>query len=220
MARYQDGVPVPLRIAPAWTWWIFWVIFGIILIALVLSVTLRVEVKGIGRGVFYIASGARPIVAQTSGKVSHIAMIRGQQVKPGDLLLELETATLQAQLLESERAIEQYNETTLPANAALDKLAESQLNESIRRRDAQKEQLASIEQSVKLFEGKLQAQEEMHRHGLVSAFAVEEARESLAQALRSVNSARQSLMSSEQEISSAQARRDSDRLRNQQEIQN
>jgi multidrug resistance efflux pump len=220
MVRQQDGVPVPMRIAPTWTWWIFWSLFAVIAFALALSVATRIEVRGSGRGVFYIASGARPIVAQASGKVSQIAVARGQQVSPGDLLVELESATLQAQLLEAERAIEQYYETTKPAQDALDRLAESQLNESIRKHEIQKEQLASIEQSVKLYESKLKSAEEMHSHGLLSLFSLEEAKESLAQALRNVNSAKHALMSSDQEISSAKARIASDKLRNQQEIQN
>jgi multidrug resistance efflux pump len=102
----------------------------------------------------------------------------------------------------------------------MDRIAESQLNDAIKRHELQKEQFASIEQSATLYDRKLKASEEMHRQGLVSAFSLEEAKESLAQSQRGVNSARQSLMASEQEISSARARIASDRLRNQQELQN
>ncbi|MCL1908932.1 MAG: biotin/lipoyl-binding protein [Holophagaceae bacterium] len=220
MSRHQDGVPVPLRIAPAWTWWIFWSLFGIIVSVLIFSIIIKVEVRGYGRGVFYVASGARPILTQTSGTISHIYVSRGQQVKPGDLMLELESAAIQAQLFEVERAIEFYKEVTKPTQAALEKIAETQLGESIQRHELQKEQYASIEQSVKLYEYRLETTEEMNRHGLVSAIALEEAKESMNQARRSVISAKQALMASEQEISSARARIASDRLRNQQELQN
>lgn len=217
--REREGVPVPLRIAPAWTWWLFWVLASSMLMALVLSVVLKIEVQGTGRGVFHIAGGARTLVIQTTGRVNRVAAYPGQRVAPGDLLLELDSAPIQSQLMEADRALAQSEQLTRPAQAGLDHLAEAQIKEALRRQEAQKEQLESQKQSVGLFERKFTATEKLGVHGLVSAINVEEAREALAQAKRSVNGARQLLMATEQEVASLIARRNSDNLRNLQEIQ-
>lgn len=217
--RERDGVPVPLRIAPAWTWWLLWIIGGAISLAILLSISLKVEVRSTGRGVLQIASGARPLVAQITGRVARVATNPGQMVADGDLIMELESATLQSQLLEAERALTQFDQVVRPAHAGLDRLVEAQIKVAKTRREAQQEQLASQEQSVRLFERKYQATEELSRHGLVSTMNVQDAKEALAQAQRSVNSARQAIMEADQEIASLQARREGDMLRYQQEFQ-
>lgn len=217
--RERDGVPVPLRIAPAWTWWLFWIIGGAISLAILLSISIKVEVRSTGRGVLQIASGARPLVAQITGRVARVAANQGQMVAKGDLIIEVESATLQSQLLEAEQALTQFDQVIRPAQAGLDRYVEAQIKVARNRREAQQEQLASQEQSVRLFERKYQATEELSRHGLVSTMNVQDAKEALAQAQRSVNSARQAIMEADQEIASLQARREGDMLRNQQEFQ-
>jgi multidrug resistance efflux pump len=219
LERESEGVPVPLRIAPAWTWWLFWVMSGSLFLAFILSVVIRVEVQGMGRGVFHVAGGARALVVQTSGRVTRVAATPGQRVARGDLLLELDSASVQSQLLEADQALILMERVTRPAQSGLDRLAEAQIKEALRRRDSQKEQQASQEESVHFFERKLAASEELGRYGLISAFGVEEAREALAQARRNVYSSRQTLTNAEQEIASLKARRDGDSLRNIQEYQ-
>lgn len=217
--REREGVPAPLRIAPAWTWWVFWVLASSLVMTLVLSVALKIEVQGTGRGVIRIAGGARTLMVQTSGRVARVAAYPGQMVAPGDLILELDSAPIQAQLMEADRALAQSEKLTLPAQAGLDLLAEAQIKEALRRQDAQEEQLKSLQQSVGLFERKFIATEKLGRHGLVSAINVEEAKEALAQANRSVNSGRQALMATKQEVTSLIARRNGDNLRNLQETE-
>lgn len=217
--REREEVPVPLQISPAWSWWLFWVLSGLVTLALVLSVVINVEVQGTGRGVFYVAGGARPLVVQTSGRVSRVVATPGQRVARGDLLLELDSAPIQSQILEVDQALVQMERVTRPAQLELDHLAEAQIKEARRRRDSQEEQLVSLERSIHLFERKLVATEELGRYGLVSTIGVEEAREALAQAQRNIQNSHQALMASDQELAALNARRDSDNLRNLQATQ-
>lgn len=214
--REREGAPVPLRIAPAWTWWAFWVLGGSMVMALLLSVVLRVEVQGTGRGVFHLASGSRPLVVQATGKVVRVAS-RGKAVAKGDLLLELESPALQAELLEADRALARIEQVARPSQAGLERLVELQIQKALLRMDAQKEQLASQMQSAILFERKLATVEKLGSYGLVSGMSVDDAREALSQAQRSVNSVRQALMASEQEVASLRARKAGDNLRDHQE---
>jgi len=191
-----------------------------VVVALVFSVALKVEVLGTGRGVLHMASGARPILAEGFGRVARVAVSRGQRVTKGDLLLELEAAPLQTQLFEADRALRQLDQVTRPGQLELLRLADAQILEALRRRDAQVELLASQEQSAHLYERKLAAAEELGRNNLVSSMNVEEAREALAQSRRSVNGAKQTLMATEQEVASLRARRSNDNIHNLQENHN
>lgn len=202
LSREGESAPVPLRIAPAWTWWFFWVISVAVILAFTLAIFLKVDVQAVGSGVIRIAGGARSLTVQISGRVARVNGVPGQKVKPGELILELESAEVQAQLFEAERAFSQYEQITRNARVGLDRLAEIQIREAVNRQEIQKDQLHSQEASIHLFERKLAATEELGRYGLVSSMSVDSAREELAQAKRSVNNARQSELAGEQEVAS------------------
>jgi multidrug resistance efflux pump len=215
--REREGIPVPLRIAPAWTWWIFTVLGGVAFLTLILSMIIKVEVQGTGRGVLHIAGGARALVSQASGRVVRVQATSGSRVSPGELLVELDSAALQAQMMEADQALAQAEQLTRPTHNRLDRLVEAQIQETLYRRDAQKEQLTSHEQSIYLLKRKYASTEALSKNGLVSAITVEEAREALAQGHRNVNSARQAVMVVNQELASLRAKREGERLHNLQE---
>lgn len=217
--RDTEGVPVPLRIAPAWTWGLCWVMVGLLVLAAVLSFTMRVEVNDTGRGQLHLASGARPLIAPVGGTVVRIHVKNGQRVCAGDILLELDAAAVQSQLFEAERALQQLDRVARPAQGAMEELAHQQEREILRRLASLRAQVQSQEQSISLYERKHQANETLAKEGLVAQMNVEDSKEAVAQARRALAAAQQSMMSVQQEYQAFQSRRKEDQLQHSQEAQ-
>jgi len=218
-SQYLEGTPVPLRIAPLWSWLLCWVLLGLLVAAGVLSFAMRVDVNSTGSGVLRNASGSGPMLVQIGGTVARICVQNGQRVQAGELLLELDAAATQSQLLEAERALQQLHQVTRPTQSAMDALSAMQEQEIQHRLASLKEQIASQEQSVQLSEHKLKSNQELEKQGIVGEMNVEDAREALAQVLRSLASARQSLMSAQQDYQAFQAHQQQDRLQRTQDAQ-
>jgi multidrug resistance efflux pump len=152
------------------------------------------------------------------GTVAQLKAASGQVIKAGDPLLSLDSASLQSQLLEAERALQLIQQDYRVFSARQDRTYADQ-EMSLRARLAMlEEQQISQGNSVKLYQRKLTANKELEVAGLVSTITVEEAGEALAQAQRGLGSSKQAVAQAKQEMASLQARREDELWRREHDL--
>lgn len=208
-----------LRLSPTWTWAITGTVAGLLVIALGLAFFGRVEVHGRGQGILRGAGGVRTLQAQVSGTLRTVFVHPGQSLRKGELLAELDTASLQGQLLEAERQIQILEIEAQGLGARSEAHFFAQESSLRQRMKTLEEQTTSLAESVKLYERKTIANQKLHQEQLVSVMALEDARESLAQARRQLMSNQQALAAAEQELAGLTQRRDEDQGRRSRELQ-
>ena len=103
--RGEDGGG-PLRVSPPWTWALFWTLAAALVVALVGSVAGSVEVTARGRGILRPTPGIQVLISSIGGTVAQVHAASGQAVRAGEPLIRLDSANLQAQLLEAERELQ------------------------------------------------------------------------------------------------------------------
>jgi multidrug resistance efflux pump len=198
----------PIRISPPWTWALFWTLAAALVAALIASVTGRVEVTARGRGILLPTPGIQVLNSPMGGTVAEVYVRSGQDVRAGETLLRLDSASLQSQLLETQRDLQMLQSDYRAFSARQDQFYAEQEASLRSRTTMMEEQVASQANSVGLYERKLAANKELQKAGLVSDIVVAEAAEALAQAQRQLGSSRQALVQTHQELASLQARRE------------
>lgn len=208
----------PLKVSPPWTWALFWTMAAALVVALIGSLLGQVEVTGRGRGILRPTPGIQVLNSPIGGTVAQLKAASGQIIKAGDPLLSLDSASLQSQLLEAERALQLIQQDYRVFSARQDRTYADQ-EMSLRARLAMlEEQQISQGNSVKLYQRKLTANKELEVAGLVSTITVEEAGEALAQAQRGLGSSRQAVAQAKQEMASLQARREDELWRREHDL--
>ena len=94
-----------LRASPPWTWTLFVALSLTIVAALLISTVADVEVTSRGRGVLRTPGGARLLESQVSGVVVEVLVQSGQEVQAGEALLRVDSAGVQAALLEADHKV-------------------------------------------------------------------------------------------------------------------
>ncbi len=194
------------RVSPPWSWALLWTVVAFVGAALVFSVTGQVEVNGRGRGILRPGS-VRSLVAQVGGTVTEVHVRSGQEVKAGASMLRIDSASVQSQLLEAQRQVQRLNSDFKEFAVRQDRTFEEQVAQFQRRVAMLQDQLKSQEQSLGVYERKVKANRALAQEGIVSAIAVDEAMEALAQAQRQLGGARQALVQAKQELASLHGRR-------------
>lgn len=217
--QVDDGMGL-LRISPPWTWILLWVLTAAVSIAVVASVIGHVEVNGRGRGIVRPLNGIRLLVSQTEGVVGKIEAQSGKEVKAGKVLVRINTPSVQSELLSAQRQIDAVS-TYYKATTDLQKAAYSEQSLRLKNRIAQlTDQLSSQEQSVAIFERRLNSKLMLEKDSIMSPIEVDAAREELAQAKRQVGGARQALDQALQEQAALESRRQDELWQSKQVIQN
>lgn len=194
------------RVSPPWSWALLWIVVAFVLVAVVLSVVGSVEVNGRAAGI--LRPGAiRNLVAQTGGTVTAVPVHSGEAVRAGDLLLSIDSASMQSQLLEAQSQVDAIKTDFTTFAHRQDQAFEDQKAQLQQRIDMLQEQVKSQGNSIQVYERKLKANQTLQKDGLVSALTVDEAREALYQAQRQANSNQQALVQAEQELASLQGNR-------------
>lgn len=197
------------RVSPPWSWALLWIVVAFVLVAVVLSVVGSVEVNGRAAGI--LRPGAiRNLVAQTGGTVTAVPVHSGEAVRAGDLLLSIDSASMQSQLLEAQSQVDAIKTDFTAFAHRQDQAFEDQKAQLQQRIDMLQEQVKSQGYSIQVYERKLKANQTLQKDGLVSALTVDEAREALYQAQRQANSNQQALVQAEQELASLQGNRQND----------
>jgi membrane fusion protein len=188
-----------VRVAPPWTWALLLAMLSGLGAALLASIFGKVEVNGRGRGILRPTSGIRMVIAKLDGTVGQIDVHSGQQVKAGDLLVQIEAPPVQAQLLEAERQVQTVRKH-FKVTAALQDRAQAEQSRRLRARiDKLKEQIGSQRNSIEMLARDLERNLALERAGIVSPAAVDLARESAAQAQRQSHLMEQALEQASQE---------------------
>lgn len=208
----------PLRVSPPWTWALFWTLAAALFLAVVGSIVGSVEVTGRGRGILRPTPGIQILNSVIGGTVAQVNAASGQAIKAGEPLLHLDSASLQAQLLEAERGLQLLQLNFRSFANRQDGLHAEQETSLKARLGMLEEQEVSQGNSVGLYQRKLTANLELQKAELVSTITVEEAKEALAQARRQLGSSRQALVQARQELASLRARREDDLWRREQDL--
>ncbi len=216
--RTEEGGE-PLRISPPWTWALTWILGGLLLLGLVFSLFGRLEVTTRGRGVLRPLPGVQVITAQVGGTVAEVSHQSGQSVRAGERLLRLDSAALQAQLLEAERSLRLLESDFRAYAGRMDRQYREQEVNLEARLALLTRQEESQRDSLAIYQRKLKANETLFRENLVATLAVDEAREALSQAQRSWMSSQQGLEQTKQELAGLRSRREDDLWRREQEVQ-
>ena len=195
------------RISPPWTWALVAVVALFISAALLLSIFGRIEITARGPGILRPSGGVRVLMAQTDGVVSQVDALSGVSVRRGGRVLRLQSAELQAALLEAERELELVTSQAQTYTQRQARMFDEQEQSLQTRLAILQEEAVSYEQSVKTFERKLSRSVELEQSGLLSPTLVEDVREALSQARRQLSNSRRSLAQTRQELASTQSRR-------------
>jgi membrane fusion protein len=196
-----------VRVSPPWTWALLWIVVSALAVALVVSFVGHVEVTGRGRGIVRPTQGVRALTSQLSGTVTRVDARSGDRVKSGATLLRIESAAVQAQLLEADRELEALRNQYSAVSSQQDEHYAEQIASLHAREQRVTDQIASLKGSAQHFERRVQADLGLLAKGLVSDMAVSESRDALAQAERQLSAARQTLDQTRQELASLEGRR-------------
>jgi membrane fusion protein len=207
-----------VRVSPPWTWALLVAALCGVGAALVVSFVGEVEVTGRARGVLRPTTGIRVLTSQSTGTVVEVLARSGDAVKAGATILRIESAAVQAQLLEADRDLTAVRTRFSSAAAEVDHHYAEQV-ESLRSRSKRlDDEIASLKNSVSLQERHVKADDELLRKGLVSELAVADTKETLAQAERQLSGAETTLDQTRQELASLESRRQDELWQRQQVV--
>jgi multidrug resistance efflux pump len=207
-----------VRVSPPWTWALLWIVVAGIGAALTASFVGEFEVTGRGRGILRPAAGVRVLTSQMTGTVVRVHAHSGDGVKAGATLLEIESATVQGQLLEAERELEAVRTRFSAVASQQDQHFEEQVQSLKDRASRLGDQIASLRSSEAHFKRRVDADLGLLRKGLVSDLALSETRDALAQAQRQLSGAEQALDQTRQELASLESRRQDELWQRQQTV--
>ncbi|HJW33516.1 MAG TPA: HlyD family efflux transporter periplasmic adaptor subunit [Holophagaceae bacterium] len=208
----------PLRVSPPWTWALFWTLVGALVLALLLGIFGSVEVTGRGRGILRPQGGIQVLNAAVAGTVVQVPAVSGQGVKAGQVVLRLDSASLQSQLLEAQRQLSLLQSEHRAYTLRQDRFRADEEATLKARMAMLTEQEASQRESVNLYVRKVNANQELKKADLVSAIALEEAKEAQAQAQRQWMMAQQALVQARQELASLKGRWEDDLWRREMDL--
>jgi len=196
-----------VRVSPPWSWALLWVVLSSLAVAVVMSFLGRVEINGRSRGILRPSGGVRILTSQVGGTIARVEVHSGQWVKAGTVLLAIDAPAVQGQLLEAERQMQAVR-TDFQAISSKQERHHQEQSQSLRDRIQKlKQQVASNQASVVLFERRLKANLTLEKQGLVSSIEADSAREALAQAQRQLGGSQQNLDQTQQELASLEGRR-------------
>jgi len=206
---FDEGRGV-VRVSPPWTWALLSTVVVALAGAVAASFIGEVEVTGRGRGIIRPTMGVRPLTSQLTGTVARVEARSGDRVKAGATLLQVDSPSVQGQLLEAERQLEAVRTQYSGVAIQQDRHYAEQVEHLKARAKRVSDQIESLRSSASYYQRRLQADMDLLKKGLVSEMAVAEWRESLAQAQRQLSGAELALDQTRQELASMESRREED----------
>lgn len=200
----------PVDVSPPWTWALLWLLLAAIAAALVLLFVGSVEVNARAVGILRPVSGVRVLTSQVAGIVTSVPVQSGQPISRGDLVAEIDAPQLQGQLLEAQRRVELIKSDFRLVSQRQDRLHKRQVDLMRTRFAKLREQAVSERASLDGFRRKYEAMHSLERDGMVSGFAVLDAREAVARTERQLAATEQSLALARQELAAMVSRRQTD----------
>jgi membrane fusion protein len=211
--RRGEGPGQLLQVAPPWTQVLFWTSILALSVAFGFACLGRMEVTARGQGILRGPDGVRLIQAQVPGAVRTCAAA-GEPLAAGTLILALDVASIQAQLLEVDRTLGLLEGAGKDIQARLTALHETQQVQLSGRIAALQEQFDSQELSCQHLERRLEGARTLYREGVVSGFALDEIVDEARRSRRELQAIRGNLTSARQELAHLEARhRDEERER-------
>lgn len=188
-----------VRTAPPWTWAVLAGVAAFAAAGLAAALLVETEVTSRGRGIVLPVGGVRVLTAQVGGTVAEVFVRSGDRVEHGAPILRLESAPVQAQLLDAERNLQLIESEFLPRTEQHERSLAQEQALLAGRLVVLRQQIASLEHSAHVFERRVAANLELASQGLVSRLNVDEAREALAQSQRQLLAARLQLAQAQEE---------------------
>lgn len=211
--RKGEGWGGLLRVAAPWTHVLFWTGCLAIGAALAFACLGRVEITARGRGVLRAPEGVRLIQAQVPGTVRSLAA-PGEPLSEGALVLALDVASVQAELLETDRTLSLLEGPGQEVSARLAALHRTQRDHLLARIAALQHQVRSQELSFELSERRLESSRLLHREGVISNYALDDAKDISRRSQRELQALNLEVTATRQELAHLESRRrDEDRDR-------
>jgi multidrug resistance efflux pump len=166
----------------------------------------EVEVTGRARAIVRPASGVHTLVSRVGGTVTQVLVRPGDDVEAGAEILRLESAVLQAQLLEADRELQLLRSGFRAFAEGEARGLDDQRTLVQGRVSNLSDQVQSQIQSVQAAEHRLSIYSELRQLGLVSDVAAFEAHEAVAQARRQLSALESQLKQTRQELAALASR--------------
>jgi multidrug resistance efflux pump len=173
-----------LNASPPWTWSLFWMLAFAVGLAVAIALVADVEITSRGRGALHAAGGIRLIEPQTNGVVVEVLRHSGEEVNAGDPLFRLESATVEAALLEADRKLALVRSRLA---AVIDRLTElfDRRRELLRHRvQILLQRATSQEQSIARLKEKAHSYAVLQGEGIVGSVARNDAADEVSRAER------------------------------------
>ncbi|HET9955114.1 MAG TPA: HlyD family efflux transporter periplasmic adaptor subunit, partial [Polyangiaceae bacterium] len=214
-----------LRVVPPWSWTLFWMLVAIVASTVVVSFVAEVELTSRGKGVLRAPGGVRTLQTQVGGVVTEVSAKSGQSVLVGEPLVKLESAGVQAALLEADRQLELVRSNLKSFTTKQEEIHRTRTALLRSHAELLKQRVASQENTIARLEAKVGSYNALNDKGMVGAIARDEVVEELDRARRqrieldeslsqtslelaTLNSAHQSeLWKAEQQIQEAETKR-------------
>jgi len=194
-----------LRVAPPWN-----VAFSVLLSSLVfacvaLAFICDVDVTARGRGVLRVRGGIHWVSAQVPGMVVDVAVHSGDEVRKGDVIASLDSASVRAKLLEASERLAVARATLEQAEGRQRELNKQRLARLRDRSDLLARRAESESGSVASLERRLATFDKLSKEGLATPLERGQAAEEHAQAVRAELSIREELAAVRAELASVEA---------------
>lgn len=219
LSAERDAEGQVLRVSPPWSWGLFGLLCGVVLASLVIACVAHVDITSKARGVLRAPGGVRSLQPQVGGMVTEVHAHSGQAVQAGQVLITLESASIQAALLEADRKLALARDKLAAFASRQEALYARRLALLRRRVGLLAERERSLDRSVERYDNRAQSYDDLDRKGAVGWMTRDDAVEHLAQAERQRLSSREEVSQTRLAIAALEAERQSDRFRWEEEVQ-
>lgn len=203
----NEDIREPLRVSPPWTWSLFFVLGGVLLVALLAAVIGKVEVQDTAKGILRPVAGVRLLHAQVGGVLAETYARSGDTLRENQPIARIASPQVLGVILEAERQLQLLRSQGQTYTEQDDRLSLDQIRAVQARLVHQETQVNSFESSVKIQEKKLEAMRKLLAENLVASMNLDDAQDQLNIAQRMLNSAKQQVVQLRQEISSLESQR-------------
>jgi multidrug resistance efflux pump len=214
----RENAATVLRISPPSIWILFWIISGVMILAIVASFLARVEVTATGPGILRPRTGVRLLITQTSGVVTQVFARSGQFVRAQHSIVQLDSPPLRAELLEAEERIQSLR-------TDLDRFGRGSAAYTVGQRRSIENRIAILEAQISSFDEtiatrqrKYEADKSLVAAGLLSAASAAESGELVENARRERRQLEAALSQASQELGDAAYQSDQTRAAKEAEL--
>jgi multidrug resistance efflux pump len=213
-----DGRSEALRVSPPWAWAVFLSVATSLTAATSYAFVAHVDITSKGKGVLRATGGVRTLYCQLAGVVALTRARSGDHVVQGQVLVELESASVEAALLQAEKRLELLRNARAEYEQKQDKVYGAKMALLKRRKSLLNTRLESLRASTGRLVRRQEAFDALTAKGYVGTLASDEAREESAEAERLAIATREDVSVAELQTATLQAQRQSERWRWQEEL--